>query len=283
MKLVCRIPCLLFLFLIIFCLSVTAEASAPIAPPDPLKRTDEQPPETETSLERNKTCKDGQPDCESPQVDSIGESSQVKHDTGEELPSRRDDVAGGGDGLLKGGKKDAPSPQNRDDNTLARTNDLEGAVAASRSHSAEEEVDSSLSESHKAPSSGAKGSPEGNKGVSQQQNSHEQSDSHVNGEEGERQKQLGNATQEALKPSQEAKPGEASSVQESGSHENRKPLSDLTSQSQKESTDSQNTENTTTTTLPPELTNNKKGDADSSSSISSSVWVRVPLLIVVTL
>ncbi|ORC92405.1 uncharacterized protein TM35_000031580 [Trypanosoma theileri] len=43
------------------------------------------------------------------------------------------------------------------------------------------------------------------------------------------------------------------------------------------------TTNTTTTTLPPELTNNKKGDADSSSSISSSVWVRVPLLIVVTL
>ncbi|ORC81845.1 uncharacterized protein TM35_001051020 [Trypanosoma theileri] len=40
---------------------------------------------------------------------------------------------------------------------------------------------------------------------------------------------------------------------------------------------------TTTTTLPPEPTNNKKGDADSSSSISSSVWVRVPLLIVVTL
>ncbi|ORC84540.1 uncharacterized protein TM35_000431080 [Trypanosoma theileri] len=40
---------------------------------------------------------------------------------------------------------------------------------------------------------------------------------------------------------------------------------------------------TTTTTLPPELTNNKKGDADSSSSINSSVWVRVPLLIVVTL
>ncbi|ORC90048.1 uncharacterized protein TM35_000103160 [Trypanosoma theileri] len=44
-----------------------------------------------------------------------------------------------------------------------------------------------------------------------------------------------------------------------------------------------NTDTTTTTTLPPELTNNKKGDADSSSSISSSVWVRVPLLIVVTL
>ncbi|ORC84440.1 uncharacterized protein TM35_000451780 [Trypanosoma theileri] len=43
------------------------------------------------------------------------------------------------------------------------------------------------------------------------------------------------------------------------------------------------TSTTTTTTLPPELTNNKKGDADSSSSICSSVWVRVPLLIVVTL
>ncbi|ORC81850.1 uncharacterized protein TM35_001051070 [Trypanosoma theileri] len=42
-------------------------------------------------------------------------------------------------------------------------------------------------------------------------------------------------------------------------------------------------ESTTITTLPPELTNNKKGDADSSSSISSSVWVRIPLLIVVTL
>ncbi|ORC83489.1 uncharacterized protein TM35_000681210, partial [Trypanosoma theileri] len=36
------------------------------------------------------------------------------------------------------------------------------------------------------------------------------------------------------------------------------------------------TTTTPTTTLPPELTNNKKGDADSSSSISSSVWVRVP-------
>ncbi|ORC90040.1 uncharacterized protein TM35_000103080 [Trypanosoma theileri] len=50
-------------------------------------------------------------------------------------------------------------------------------------------------------------------------------------------------------------------------------------------TDTTTTTNTTTTTttLPPELTNNKKGDADSSSSISSSVWVRVPLLIVVTL
>ncbi|ORC80670.1 uncharacterized protein TM35_001501000 [Trypanosoma theileri] len=49
--------------------------------------------------------------------------------------------------------------------------------------------------------------------------------------------------------------------------------------------DAENTESTTTnsTTLPPELANNKKGDADSSSSISSSVWVRVPLLIVVTL
>ncbi|ORC83745.1 uncharacterized protein TM35_000581080 [Trypanosoma theileri] len=48
-------------------------------------------------------------------------------------------------------------------------------------------------------------------------------------------------------------------------------------------TDTTSTITTTTTTLPPELTNNKKGDADSSSSISSSVWVRVPLLIVVTL
>ncbi|ORC83643.1 uncharacterized protein TM35_000621170 [Trypanosoma theileri] len=43
-----------------------------------------------------------------------------------------------------------------------------------------------------------------------------------------------------------------------------------------------NTTTTTTTTLPPKIANNKKGDADS-SSISSSVWVRVPLLIVVTL
>ncbi|ORC83373.1 uncharacterized protein TM35_000741200 [Trypanosoma theileri] len=43
------------------------------------------------------------------------------------------------------------------------------------------------------------------------------------------------------------------------------------------------TDTTTTTTLPPELSNNKKGDADSSSSISSSVWVRVPLLIVAVL
>ncbi|ORC92412.1 uncharacterized protein TM35_000031650 [Trypanosoma theileri] len=57
-----------------------------------------------------------------------------------------------------------------------------------------------------------------------------------------------------------------------------------------QSTDVGNTETsttttttTTTTTLPPETVNNKKGDADSSSSISSSVWVRVPLLIVVTL
>ncbi|ORC83814.1 uncharacterized protein TM35_000561120 [Trypanosoma theileri] len=50
-----------------------------------------------------------------------------------------------------------------------------------------------------------------------------------------------------------------------------------------ENTDATTTTTTTTTTLPPELTNNKKGDADSSSSIRSSVWVRVPLLIVVTL
>ncbi|ORC84244.1 uncharacterized protein TM35_000471390 [Trypanosoma theileri] len=64
-----------------------------------------------------------------------------------------------------------------------------------------------------------------------------------------------------------------------------------TSSAASESTRNQNEEGvegtesttTTTTTLPPELTNNKKGDADSSSSISSSVWVRVPLLIMVTL
>ncbi|ORC82033.1 uncharacterized protein TM35_001001050 [Trypanosoma theileri] len=49
------------------------------------------------------------------------------------------------------------------------------------------------------------------------------------------------------------------------------------------SENSTTTTTTTTTTLPPELTNNKKGDADNSISISSSVWVRVPLLIVVTL
>ncbi|ORC83573.1 uncharacterized protein TM35_000641050 [Trypanosoma theileri] len=63
---------------------------------------------------------------------------------------------------------------------------------------------------------------------------------------------------------------------------------------QNESTNTQNadvgsgnssttTTTTTTTTLPPELPNNKKGDADSSSSISSSLCVRVSLLIVVTL
>ncbi|ORC92416.1 uncharacterized protein TM35_000031690 [Trypanosoma theileri] len=50
------------------------------------------------------------------------------------------------------------------------------------------------------------------------------------------------------------------------------------------------TTNTTTNTIPPipAISNNTimpnlRGDADSSSSISSSVWVRVPLLIVVTL
>ncbi|ORC81602.1 uncharacterized protein TM35_001111080 [Trypanosoma theileri] len=47
--------------------------------------------------------------------------------------------------------------------------------------------------------------------------------------------------------------------------------------------ESTTTTTTTTTTLPPEAANKKKGDADSCSSISSSVWVRVPLLIVVTL
>ncbi|ORC84260.1 uncharacterized protein TM35_000471550 [Trypanosoma theileri] len=48
-----------------------------------------------------------------------------------------------------------------------------------------------------------------------------------------------------------------------------------------EESNSTTTTTTTTTTLPPELINNRKGDADSSSI--SSVWVRVPLLIVVTL
>ncbi|ORC84020.1 uncharacterized protein TM35_000511210 [Trypanosoma theileri] len=50
------------------------------------------------------------------------------------------------------------------------------------------------------------------------------------------------------------------------------------------------TTTTTTNTIPPlpgisnnTIMPNVKGDADSSSSISSSVWVRVPLLIVVTL
>ncbi|ORC82955.1 uncharacterized protein TM35_000811050 [Trypanosoma theileri] len=68
------------------------------------------------------------------------------------------------------------------------------------------------------------------------------------------------------------------------------PLKDITppgSGSTSNPNDAENTDTTTTTTttttLPPELTNNKKGDADSSSSISSSVWVRVPLLIVITL
>ncbi|ORC83858.1 uncharacterized protein TM35_000551270 [Trypanosoma theileri] len=65
------------------------------------------------------------------------------------------------------------------------------------------------------------------------------------------------------------------------------------SESSNNPSDADNTENTTTTTtttIPtvPEISNsnimpNVKGDADSSSSISSSVWVRVPLLIVVTL
>ncbi|ORC84266.1 uncharacterized protein TM35_000471610 [Trypanosoma theileri] len=49
-----------------------------------------------------------------------------------------------------------------------------------------------------------------------------------------------------------------------------------------ESTSTTTTTTTTTTTLLPELTNNNKANVDS-SSISSSVWVRVPLLIVVTL
>ncbi|ORC84221.1 uncharacterized protein TM35_000471160 [Trypanosoma theileri] len=60
--------------------------------------------------------------------------------------------------------------------------------------------------------------------------------------------------------------------------------------SDEESTTSTTTTTTTTNTIPtlPGISNNTimpnvKGDADSSSSISSSVWMRVPLLIVVTL
>ncbi|ORC81289.1 uncharacterized protein TM35_001221050 [Trypanosoma theileri] len=247
MNLVCRIPCLLFLFLIIVCLSLTAEASDPIPAPEPLKNTDDHHTlETQDSLERNKTCTADQTDCP-PQEDSMKDSLQLKQAVEEQSASLGDGVAGGG-GHLKEGTVLPQVKQNLEGDTSARTNDLERAVAASRSHSAEEDVDSSLSESHKAPSSGVKGTPEGNKDSLQTHNSHEQSDSHVNEEEGERQKQLGSAKQEALKPSQEAKPGEASSVQESGSHENRKPLSEHTSQSQTESTDSQNTENTNTTT-----------------------------------
>ncbi|ORC84541.1 uncharacterized protein TM35_000431090 [Trypanosoma theileri] len=48
-----------------------------------------------------------------------------------------------------------------------------------------------------------------------------------------------------------------------------------------ETADTTTSTTTTTTTLPPEPANNNKGDADSSSM--SSVWVRVSLLIVVTL
>ncbi|ORC81843.1 uncharacterized protein TM35_001051000 [Trypanosoma theileri] len=71
--------------------------------------------------------------------------------------------------------------------------------------------------------------------------------------------------------------GNSNAVQSQGS-------TDTQSEPENGTTPNTNEESTsTTTTLPPELTNNKKGDADSSSSISSSVWVRVPLLIVVTL
>ncbi|ORC84407.1 uncharacterized protein TM35_000451450 [Trypanosoma theileri] len=64
-----------------------------------------------------------------------------------------------------------------------------------------------------------------------------------------------------------------------------KPAEDETTKNNDNTTNNEEstTTTTTTTTLPPELTNNKKGDADSSNSISSSVWARVPLLIVVTL
>ncbi|ORC83502.1 uncharacterized protein TM35_000671080 [Trypanosoma theileri] len=247
MKLVCRTLCLLFLFLIIVCLSLTAAASDPSHALETLQNTDDHHTlETQDSLERSPTCTADQTDCP-PQEDSNKESLQLQQALEEQSASIGDGVAGG-DGHLKEGKGLPQVKQNLESDTSALTNGLESVVAASRSHSPEEEVKSSLPESHKAPSSGGKAPPEGNKDSLQTHNSHEQSDSHVNEEEGERQKQLGNNKQEALKPSQEAAPGEASSVQESGLHENGKPLSDLTSQSQTESTDSQNTENTNTTT-----------------------------------
>ncbi|ORC84003.1 uncharacterized protein TM35_000511040 [Trypanosoma theileri] len=76
--------------------------------------------------------------------------------------------------------------------------------------------------------------------------------------------------------------GNSSAVQIQGSTDKESEPENGTTPNTNE--ESSSTTTTTTTTLPPELTNNKKGDADSSnSSISSSVWVRVPLLIVVTL
>ncbi|ORC83477.1 uncharacterized protein TM35_000681090 [Trypanosoma theileri] len=91
-------------------------------------------------------------------------------------------------------------------------------------------------------------------------------------------------------------PSNSSTVDNAVSSDAAKDLSNAaTSSAESESTRNQNgegaggtesttnTTTTTTTTLPPEPANNKKGYADSSSSISSSVWVRVPLLIVVTL
>ncbi|ORC83790.1 uncharacterized protein TM35_000571180 [Trypanosoma theileri] len=78
--------------------------------------------------------------------------------------------------------------------------------------------------------------------------------------------------------SDNATPGNGTTPAESELTSNQEGVADNT-----ETTPSTTTTTTTTTTLPPELTNNKKGDADSSNSISSSVWVRMPLLIVVTL
>ncbi|ORC81585.1 uncharacterized protein TM35_001121020, partial [Trypanosoma theileri] len=178
MKLICRTLCLLFLFLIIVCLSLTAAASAPSHALEPLKNTDEQPPETATSHERNKTCPAEQTDCETPQVDSNKAALHSEDATVDE-----DTV---GDGHLKEGKVLQQVKQNLEGDTSALTSGLESAVATSRPHSPEEEVKSSLPESHKAPSSGAKAPPEGNKDSLQTHNSHEQSDSHVNEEEGER-------------------------------------------------------------------------------------------------
>ncbi|ORC84400.1 uncharacterized protein TM35_000451380 [Trypanosoma theileri] len=80
----------------------------------------------------------------------------------------------------------------------------------------------------------------------------------------------------------------SSSTTESAGAADNETKENGTSSAESESTGEQSTSTTTTTTtttttLHPDPANNKKGDADSSSSISSSVWVRLPLLIVVTL
>ncbi|ORC83681.1 uncharacterized protein TM35_000601120 [Trypanosoma theileri] len=87
----------------------------------------------------------------------------------------------------------------------------------------------------------------------------------------------GDATN-AVTPSQDSQLNNGTAETKPGEDESTRETDNTTNNGE-----STTTTTTTTTTLPPELTNSKKGDADSSSSISSSVWVRVPLLIVVTL